>query len=1858
MDLPPPPPLFRHQHQHQHQHHLRYGNVLHPPDLFPPPYTQHLPPPPPPPSQPRLPHIHIPPPSPPPRHIGHPPGPPSFTFFPPQRPILDRSHPCEVDLPPKPYFHRNHLPPPPPSRYKIPSRLIHDYPERNPILEYEIFRPGLSDNYIHELAESRDRNLHCGVREFHTRVPDTGDHERYRDNFCQSRELYNNRDDEERIWVNKIDDRGRDLYNERDYGERRLDSGMNVRGSELYNKRDYDGTRRDSGMNDRVHELYNKMDYEERRWDIGINDGGCELYHEGGDDNKRCDYSSNDAVLLQLENRQPELVENASSLGRFSGRLGSGVSKGEFGRSKKNRRSQKKNALHRIQLRQDCSRCCGGYKCQHSQDDKREREGSLELDISFKSNALVAKAILAPSRPAVKMGINSMNVNTRISSSMPDLPTAKSSKDVVKTDLMTHGLDVRSDSVAISKELLDKAVVPGSGSVTANDANDFGEFAVKNQPQSDMNVQGTGIIGSDRTRLRRKKRRARMQFFSNLDMNKGNGHIINVTDFINSPSAFPQLSSNTALSKGNISSAFIGVIPHTDMLPTSGGIVSEKGDNNADSYKPFLPILKRKRNSLTTVSASSTVADSVIAECSGHAERLVTTSEDADHVFHLKTDEVNRYPDESFLANESTGHGDSLGFNQHSNNVAGLAHNRVSILDTEKSKNESIDRHTRLGTDRVSNEVADSSRPQNPEVQKDKCFSEIHESNASSESDSASPLKPETVIISDLGSTDAILKEVFTDLVKIPQVVVDAEEFRSLEGTAVSDCSNITLGISTSSDFLSADHKRIIFDVSFPDALGKKSFIDDDDIGSAEGPLEATCNVETSSSVDYSSKIRKRKARGAQTGFFGSETNAVRSLIGEVGFAKDLVPAVEVDFLGEKDSYKEDDKSNEGSFGDEGSTLMFDFGNGPFPSYRKKRKVASPRPNLASLLDDDMVADELTSDCPELYHGFTRLAEREAESRECIPTASAAINERGTAEMEGTVGSDNYYVADLDENLADGNKLHTNGDLAFIANNLSLCSDGNGVCAASSGNELLASVSDIQSCTSSPEELLSNSGSSLLRNTKASACQPKNEMICGRDDISNRKPVSIDPKSLEKVASDNSQTNAERPPSSPEANGEVVKKPNIVHGKQTLSKNQLASAGRKVFPGHHPLYFSNSRNLHSTHATKSRTWHRTGNSPVAVTEVKLQPSHIPQSHGTKTSRNVQSSYIRKDNLKNNKASDNKTGDANAPSIVRTEKVNISETTKALPLNHCGKSLNCHACNLEEPSPVGNAPRNGPPCKTVDASEKRIKSSEVPECRADSGNSSNSQRTLEEGNSEKKIMYVKRRSNQLVAASNSGDTSTLGVDKSQASSSDGYYKSKKNQLVRASSENHVQKRDANGNSLRLVTCTILPRTCTRRQSGFAKSYKKSKLSSVWKLHDMQSSEKHTTSVGPQKFLPHLLPWKRTTNWRSFMHALSAKPNKSSFSTASQTLLLSRKRGAIYTRSTHGYSLRMSKVLSVGGSSLKWSKSIDRNSKKANEEATRAVAAAGKRKKEENGAVPIASKIRNNVSRKSVLSVKLRPADQEPSSSVAVQSETNVKRSYVPRRLLIGNEEYVRIGNGNKLVRDPKKRTRILASEKVRWSLRTARLRLARKRKYCQFFTRFGKCNKDDGKCPYIHDPSKVAVCTKFLNGSCTNIDCKLTHKVIPERMEDCSYFLKGSCSNDNCPYRHVNVKPDSAVCKSFLRGYCADGNECRKKHTYVCPAFEETGFCPKASKCKLHHPKKKIEKKSPNEEKMVRGRYFDGGLPGIADSSMDTSEKVSTKGKDDVVGKFPDYISLDVSDEEELCDEILPDAEMDDFIVLV
>ncbi|XP_034167844.2 zinc finger CCCH domain-containing protein 3 [Pangasianodon hypophthalmus] len=154
------------------------------------------------------------------------------------------------------------------------------------------------------------------------------------------------------------------------------------------------------------------------------------------------------------------------------------------------------------------------------------------------------------------------------------------------------------------------------------------------------------------------------------------------------------------------------------------------------------------------------------------------------------------------------------------------------------------------------------------------------------------------------------------------------------------------------------------------------------------------------------------------------------------------------------------------------------------------------------------------------------------------------------------------------------------------------------------------------------------------------------------------------------------------------------------------------------------------------------------------------------------------------------------------------------------------------------------------------------------------------------------------------------------------------------------------------------------------------------------------------------------------------------------------------------------------------------------------------------------------------------------------------------------------------------------TRHVASRAVQKSLaiiRQARQKKQQAKNYCMYYNRFGKCNRGTA-CPYIHDPDKVAVCTRFLRGTCKQTDgtCPFSHKVSKEKMPVCSYFLKGICNNSSCPYSHVYVSHKAAVCQDFIRGYCPQGEKCKKKHTLVCPDFSRTGVCPQGTKCKLLH----------------------------------------------------------------------------------
>ncbi|XP_073708652.1 uncharacterized protein zc3h3 [Garra rufa] len=126
------------------------------------------------------------------------------------------------------------------------------------------------------------------------------------------------------------------------------------------------------------------------------------------------------------------------------------------------------------------------------------------------------------------------------------------------------------------------------------------------------------------------------------------------------------------------------------------------------------------------------------------------------------------------------------------------------------------------------------------------------------------------------------------------------------------------------------------------------------------------------------------------------------------------------------------------------------------------------------------------------------------------------------------------------------------------------------------------------------------------------------------------------------------------------------------------------------------------------------------------------------------------------------------------------------------------------------------------------------------------------------------------------------------------------------------------------------------------------------------------------------------------------------------------------------------------------------------------------------------------------------------------------------------------------------------TRYVASRAVQKSLaiiRQARQKKQKAKQYCMYYNRFGKCNHGDA-CPYIHDPDKVAVCTRFLRGTCKQTDgtCPFSHKVAKEKMPVCLYFLKGICNNSSCPYSHVYVSRKADVCKDFVRGYCPQGDK--------------------------------------------------------------------------------------------------------------
>ncbi|OQU76755.1 hypothetical protein SORBI_3010G201500 [Sorghum bicolor] len=713
----------------------------------------------------------------------------------------------------------------------------------------------------------------------------------------------------------------------------------------------------------------------------------------------------------------------------------------------------------------------------------------------------------------------------------------------------------------------------------------------------------------------------------------------------------------------------------------------------------------------------------------------------------------------------------------------------------------------------------------------------------------------------------------------------------------------------------------------------------------------------------------------------------------------------------------------------------------------------------------------------------------------------------------------------------------------------------------------------------------------------------------------------------------------------------VVKSPPRVNiASSTVSKvptKQVALPGSLRAP---PRLNQNARN---------RTWRRdnasSSNSLLHVSQTSGLPPKLPVKKNSKS----QNSYIRKGNaLIRNPAtgnlhsssldSQNKSKPVMRRSMNFVRKVDSKdvghshisvERPKTPPLPLHTKSISCDV-NILEPLSQ-NLQQQVIETEKEDSSGQVNSGADIP-----SIISSHKSEALDAG----KAIYVRPKLNQVVVAQGQHlcESSNLPLDKvtllQPSTTSDLYFKKRKNQIILGPSTSDApsSKDTSQAENIKSGESKVLMSASSNNNITVAKDRPHKALqttntvrssSHVWTLSGQNPRKKSFVGAIHMKVFPRILPWKRKIFCQNFRGSYSSLLNTSSIGIM-RKLLQTRKRSTIYTVSTDGFSLRKSGVLSIGGSSLKWSRSLEKHSQKVNEEATQAVAEVERKKREKRKRQSLRNKGRNG------------NALDRYSASVAANQLTNSSRA---------SSEYVRVNKGNQLVRNPKKVIRMLASEKVRWSLHTVRRRLAKKQQYCQFFTRFGECKKSGGKCPYIHDRAKVAICTKFLNGLCSSTSCKLTHKVLPERMPDCSYFLQGLCTNTACPYRHVKVNSNAPVCEDFLKGYCADGDECRKKHSYVCPVFEATGECPQESRCKLHHPKKKNKSKRSKVDTVQNnswGRYFETSIGHGSGARIVSLEEEERQKPEQVSGEdFADFIELgsdiEVPEDADASDDIQP-----------
>lgn len=190
------------------------------------------------------------------------------------------------------------------------------------------------------------------------------------------------------------------------------------------------------------------------------------------------------------------------------------------------------------------------------------------------------------------------------------------------------------------------------------------------------------------------------------------------------------------------------------------------------------------------------------------------------------------------------------------------------------------------------------------------------------------------------------------------------------------------------------------------------------------------------------------------------------------------------------------------------------------------------------------------------------------------------------------------------------------------------------------------------------------------------------------------------------------------------------------------------------------------------------------------------------------------------------------------------------------------------------------------------------------------------------------------------------------------------------------------------------------------------------------------------------------------------------------------------------------------------------------------------------------------------------------------------------------------------------------------------------------------------------CPYKHDPSKIAICWPFLQGSCPNTaeNCSLSHDPTPERTPLCVHFANnGRCKNgDSCLFPHVHVGVRNGVCRDFaVLGYCEKGLDCDKQHVRECPDFAERGTCPDR-KCKLPHvirANRRRETAHPviEKAKLTEGTVTPSVVTQASSASDDSTTDLVPSAEEGNIGD--EYISLTFHESDE--DEATSDGDDED-----